>query len=125
MMRTSNCPAACRNSAPFLSPAQPTPMTVCASKPHRSRAKSMGIDSSSRTRTGHYLVACELKRGDGLFAAHRRELMQKLVETIASFEIIEERLHGHARAHEHRRAAEAFRVAMYDVLGESQRGGHS
>ena len=68
----------------------------------------MGIDSSRRTRTGHYLLPSVLQRCDGLFAAHGWELVQKFLETVAGFEIVKERLNRDARADEDRRAAEAF-----------------
>ena len=101
-----------------------TPM-VCAASPVRSRAKSTGTDSSRRTRTGHYLVAGVFERRDGLFAPHRRELMQKLLKAIAGFEIVEQRLNGNARAHEHGRAAEPIWVAMNHVFREPQSSRHT
>ena len=58
----------------------PSPTTVCASSPVGSSAKSMGIDSSSRTRTGHHLIAGVFQRRDGLLATNGWELVQKLLE---------------------------------------------
>jgi hypothetical protein len=44
------------------------------------------------------------------------ELVQELVERLATFEIVEQRLHWHARTDEDCRAPENLRVAVYDVL---------
>lgn len=95
-------------------------MTVCASRPVRSCAKSTGIDSSRRTRTGHYLIAGVFERRDGLFAPNGRELMQELFEAVPSFQVIEQRLSGNACANEHWRPAQPGWIAMHDVLWESQ-----
>ena len=46
--------------------------------------------------------------------------MQKLFEPVSSFEVIEQRLYGNARAYKDRRPTEPVGVAMYHVLGESQ-----
>jgi hypothetical protein len=51
-------------------------------------AKSTGIDSSRRTRARHYLVAGVLKGRDDLCSPHGRKLLQEHVETVASFEIV-------------------------------------
>src|SRR5258708_30540600 len=99
-------------------------MTVCASSADKSCAKSTGIDSSRRTRTGHYLVPGVFQGRDGLLATHRWELVQELVEAVARFEVVKERLHRNARTYKHRRTTEPLRIAVYHVLGESQRVHH-
>lgn len=91
---------------------------------YKSFAKSTGIDSSSRTRTGHHLRARVFQCGYGLLAPHGRKLAQKLLKAVASFEVIEERLNRDARADEHRRSTEPVWVAMHHVLWESQRTRH-
>lgn len=40
--------------------------------------------------------------------------MQEFVESLAAFEIVEQRLHRHARPDEDRRASENFRIAVYE-----------
>lgn len=70
--------------------------------------------SSRRTRTSQQRSSRELEDGDGLVALDGWKLVQELVESLTAFEIVEQRLHRHARADEHRRAAENFRIAVYD-----------
>ena len=54
----------------------------------------------------------QLQHGDGLIAAHRREILEKFIEGITGFEIIEQRLHRHTSADEDGRAAENLGIAM-------------
>jgi hypothetical protein len=47
----------------------------------------------------------QLQRGDRLVVSDRREVLQKLLERIARFEVVNEVLHRHSRASENRSAA--------------------
>ncbi len=53
---------------------------------------------------------CELEHGYRVLAGDGREVDEELVEGITGFEILNERLHGHAHAGEDRCAAEAIRM---------------
>lgn len=98
-----------------MMPAQPRPTTVSTSWPASSRARSTGRCSSRRTRTGQERVAGQVEGGDGLFALHRRKLVEKLVESIATFQMIEERLHRDPRADKDRGATEDVWIALDDL----------
>lgn len=100
-------------------------MTVCASSADKSCAKSTGIDSSRRTRTGHYLVTSVLQKCHGLFAPHGRKLMQEFLEAVTGFEVVKQRLNGDACPNEHWRSAEPIWIAIDHVLWEPQRSRHS
>jgi len=99
LLKTSHRVAASRISSPFSMPVQPSPRTVWTSWPGSSAAKSTGRFSSSSTRTGQQRVASGIERRDRLFARHRRELTQELVERVAG---------------EHRRSAKNVRVTVND-----------
>ena len=66
-------------------------------------------------RTSQQRSARELEGGESLVALDGWELMQEFVESLATFEIVEQRLHGHARTDEDRRTAENFGIAVYDL----------
>src|SRR5256886_3977748 len=80
-----------------------------------SAARSSGSCSSRRTRTSQQRSAREVERRDRLVASHGRELAKKLVQGLAAFEVIEQRLYRNAGADEHRRAPEDVRVSAHDV----------
>jgi hypothetical protein len=75
-----------------------------------------GRCSSRRTRTGQEGVAGQVECGDGLFALHGRKLVEKLVESIATFQMIEERLHRDPRAQKDRGATEDVWIALDDLV---------
>ena len=102
------------SSAPFLVPAQPSPDTVDTEWPASAAIRSYGRFSSSSTRTCQQALARELKGRDGLFASNRRELLEKLVQGIAGFEVVEKRLHWDASANEHRRSTQNLEVAVHN-----------
>ena len=57
----------------------------------------------------------QLGRLDGrndLFALHGRKTVQKILDGFAAFEVVDEVLKWDARAEEHRRAAQNFRIGM-------------
>ena len=82
--------------------------------PIRAPVRSCGRFSSSSTRTCHQALARELERGDGLFASNGWKLPEKVVEGIATLDVVEQRLNRDPGAHEHGRSAQNLRVAMYD-----------
>ena len=47
--------------------------------------------------------------------------MEEFIEGIAALDVVEERLHGNTGAHEHRRAAKYFWVAVDDCRLQSGR----
>src|SRR5208282_2966324 len=73
---------------------------------------STGRCSSRRTRIGHERLAREIKYGDSLFAPHRWELAQKLVERVAALQIVKQRSNRHPRADEDRRSSEDVGIAV-------------
>jgi len=52
----------------------------------------------------------------GQFARHGRETFEKFVKRVIVFQILEQRLYRHARAFEHRRAAENVRINSDEVV---------
>ena len=50
-------------------------------------------------------ISGQLQRSNRLVAGHRRKVIEKAVEAIASGEVVEEILHGHSGANEDWRAA--------------------
>src|SRR5438552_2029959 len=104
-----------RRRSPLSTPAQPRPTTVVALWPSSIATRSRGSCSSRRTRTSQQCSARDLEGGDGLVALDGWELVQEIVESLAAFEIVEQRLHRHARPDEDHRAAENFGIAMYDL----------
>src|SRR5438034_10467767 len=98
----SYSPSIRRRSSPFVMPAQPRPATVSTLWPWSAAARSSGSCSSRRTRTSQQRSACEVERRDRLVALYGWELAQKLVQGLAAFEVVEQRLYWNACAGEHR-----------------------
>src|SRR5213594_1853466 len=103
-----------RKSSPFVMPAQPRPATVSTLWPWSVAARSSGSCSSRRTRTSQQRSAREVEHRDRLVASHGRELAKKLVQRLAPFEVLEQRLYRNACADEYRRAPEDVRIAVHD-----------
>jgi hypothetical protein len=59
-----------------------------------------------------------IEQSDDLFSSHRRELLEKLIDAVSRFEVIEERLNGYARASE-------ARGTMHDLRIRGDEGFHS
>lgn len=87
--------------------------TVRTSCSGRAAIRSCGRFSSRRTRTGQDAVASLLERRDGLLPPHRGELTQKLIQGVTAFEVVEERLDGHASADKDGRPAQDLGVAVH------------
>src|SRR5881296_4446816 len=115
VINASYSPRMRRRSSPFVMPAQPRPTTVSILWPWSTAARSSGICSSRRTRTSQQRSAREVERRDRLVASHGWELAKKLVQGLAAFEVIEQRLYRNTCADEHRRAPEDVRVSAHDV----------
>src|SRR5574337_1131013 len=111
----SYSPSMRRRSSPFVMPVQPRPATVSTLWPWSAAARSSGSCSSRRTRTSEQRNAREVERRDCLVASYGRELAQKLVQGLAAFEVVEQRLYRNACADEHRRAPKNAGVAVHDV----------
>src|SRR2546427_9520031 len=111
----SYAPSIRRRSSPFVMPVQPRPATVSTLWPWSAEARSSGSCSSRRTRTSQQRCAREVERRDRLVASHGRELAKKLVQRLATFEVVEQRLYLNACADEHRRTPKNVRVAVHDV----------
>ncbi len=61
-------------------------------------------------------LMCCLQSSDRLFAGNRREGIEKYVEAIAAFEVINEIPKWHASPNEHWSAAQNIWIAVYDWL---------
>ena len=95
-------------------PDQPAACTVLTSCPVNSAERARGRFSSSRTRTGQNGIPSQIERGERLLLRDRRELIEKLVERLSSFQVVEQCLNRHPRAAEDRHAPRDFRVAVDD-----------
>lgn len=104
-----------RRSSPFVRPVQPRPTTVSTLWPWSAAARLTGSCSSRRTRTSQQRSVREVERRDRLVAFHGWELAKKLVQGLAAFQVIEQRLDRNPCADEDRRAPENVRVAVHDV----------
>ena len=82
--------------------------------PTSASIRSCGRFTSSSTRTCQQALARELKGCDGLFASNGRKLPEKLVQRVATLDVVEQRLDRDPGAHEHGRSAQNLRVAVYD-----------
>src|SRR2546430_12372769 len=102
-----------RRSSPFVMPVHPRPATVSTRWPWSAAARSSGSCSSSRTRTSQQRSARDVECRDRLVASHGRELAKKLVQGLAAFEVIEQRLYRNTCANEHRRAPEDVGVTVH------------
>lgn len=113
----SNRFSAWASSAPFFRPAQPISGTDSTSWPGRSRRSRQSRFSSSRILTSGRLqqpLARFLQDGNHLVPPHAGEPLEEIVNRIAGLQVVEEALHRHPRADEHRRAPEDVRVRMND-----------
>lgn len=55
-----------------------------------------------------------LQRAHRKLPRNGREVVQELVQSVATFEIVDQRLEGNARPDEDRLAAQYLRICMYD-----------
>ncbi len=109
---TSNCSAASWRRGPFRVPINPICLTVRTSCSGISRASCRGSDSSSRMRTGDQNIPSELKCCDGLLPCDGREVIEEIVQTVASREVVDQVLQRHACANKHGGTAQNLWIAM-------------
>ena len=74
--------------------------------PPRTVFNRRGRHSSRRTRIATESIPCEFERSDGLVARHRWVVGEEVVEPIASFKVVDERLDGDTRPPEYRGATQ-------------------
>jgi hypothetical protein len=65
-------------------------------------------------RTARHQVSCEFKHSGRLLPSHGREGIEKLVEAVASSEILEEDANGNSRAHEDGCSGKNLGIAVDD-----------
>ena len=118
----SYSPSIRRRSSPFVMPVQPRPTTVATLWPWSAEARSTGSCSSRRTRTSQQRSAREIECSDHLVALHGWELAKKLVQGLATFEVVEQRLNRNACADEHGRAPKDVGIAVQDVAQSGHTG---
>ena len=81
-----------------LGPRQPRPCTVDMEWATKAAIRSCGRFSSSSTRTCQQGLACKIECRDGLFASNGRKLPEKLVQGIASLNVVQKVAHGNSCA---------------------------
>src|SRR2546430_3128953 len=102
----------------------PRSRTVLTSCPASSRLSGRGTHSSSRSRTSFCHLTPELQCRNRLVASDTGEVVQKLVQGIACFEIVVERLDRHPSAHEDWSSAEDVGVTVnHTLLSHGRRSG--
>ena len=109
-----SCAARAR-SFPFFNPAQPILGTDLTSWPGRNCSSRQFRFSSSRIFTsgvGEDFLFHFLEHGQHLRALHAGESIEKNLDRIAGFEMVEQALYRHARTFEDQCAAENLRVRM-------------
>src|SRR5262245_33648389 len=111
---TSKCPAARRSNSPLLRLVHDRSVTVRTSCPLNLPASGRGKDSSSSTRTGGQEFRGNIESGDGLLASHRWEMLQKSLDRVASRQVVQKILDGHAGPGEDRRSTHDFGIAPHD-----------
>src|SRR5882757_3407249 len=76
--------------------------------------RARGTHSSSSTRIGYQVGFRLLQRRDGNLGCDGREILEKRDQRVTAFDVVDQRLHGNARADEHRRAAQDIRIGVND-----------
>ena len=72
------------------------------------------IKDDAHLRGDQHPFAGFFEKGDGLFAGNGGEILQKIIERIAAFEVVNQRAGGNARPGEAGRAAHDFRVNLHN-----------
>jgi hypothetical protein len=73
-----------------------------------------GRHSSRSTRLGNRGLLGEFEEGDSLFSGHGWELVEKVVESVASLQVVEESLDWDTRPSKHRRSAHDLARSLHD-----------
>src|SRR5206468_463294 len=98
----------------FFTPAHPASATVLTSWPGRSLRKARGTHSSSSTRIGDQVVLRLFQSRNSNFPGDRRKIVEKLVQRMTAFNVVDERLHRHTRANKHRGPAQNVGIGAND-----------
>src|SRR5277367_4673002 len=112
---TSHMSCARRSSSPFLIPAHPWLCTFDASCPTSNFAKSAGNFSSSSIRICRNSFVCRVEYCYSKFALYRWKLVQKLINALTPFQVIEKRADWNTRTDKHQTTAEDVRVSVGDI----------
>ena len=107
--------SALRSNSPFLRPVHDCCCTVRTAWPGRCVTSCRGSCSSSRMRTRSHRFMRGFQCSNGLLARHGRKRVKELVQTVISFEIIDQVAKRDPRADKNRCAAENSRVAVNDI----------
>jgi len=67
------------------------------------------------SRNGRYRLSCDLERADRLVARNRRKRLEKVLQRVSGFEVIEQTLSRHTCANKYGRSSHDFGVGMNDV----------
>src|SRR5438034_9526678 len=94
---------------------RPSAVIRTTSCPTSSAASFRGRHSSRRMRTGFQRRARQFERRNDLLAAHRREVIEELVQAVSGLEVIDEVLEWDPRSDEHGRPVEDVRIAVNDL----------
>jgi hypothetical protein len=68
------------------------------------------VEQNAHLRTCEQEVFCFFESGDGRFPRDGRKSFQEVFECLSAFQVVEERLDGHAGSAKHRSSAENVRV---------------
>ncbi len=69
---------------------------------------------------GESVLSRFFQESDDLLALYAREPLEKLLDRIASFQVIEKTLHRNASSSKNRLTAKNFRVLRYDAAHDNQ-----
>src|SRR5437763_15120872 len=107
MISTSKFPTAALSSCPFFRPLNPASSTVETVCPAKSRLRRRGTHSSSSSLIlRHQPLPVLFEHAERLLPRHGREIVEKDIQTVPAFQIIEQVLDGDSRAREDRRSAQ-------------------
>src|ERR1700733_1602471 len=112
---TSHKPCARRSSSPFLMPAHPWLWTFDVSCPTSNFAKSAGKFSSSNIRICRNSFVGRVEHCYGKFALYRWKLVQKFIDALTPFQVIEKRADWNTGTDKHQTAAEDVGVSVRDI----------
>src|SRR5258706_917540 len=112
--RTSKPAAASRSNSPFFPPAPPASATVLTSCPGNWSRSARGTHSSSSTRIGDQVLFRLLERRDRQLPRNGWEVVEKLLQRVAAFQVVDQGLHRDSRADEYWRTTQNLGVRVND-----------
>jgi hypothetical protein len=119
---TSNDPCATGSKAPSSKPCQPWRGTVVTACSGRSRSRRRGRHSSRSTFMsgggGQEAALGPFQNGQGLLTGYRRKIIEKQVQGIAGFQVVEQGPDRYARTGENRFAAQPLGVNGDNPVGQ-------